>query len=220
MSGAVLTASELYRFYHVGDEEIFALRGVSLQLRSGELVAVTGPSGSGKSTLLNCLAGLDDPDGGSVAIGGEWISRAPERVRARLRAERMGIMMQSGNLFPHLAVIDNVYLQQGLSGKKRLPTPEALLGEMGLGHRMHAAPETLSGGEAARAGLAVALSALPSVLICDEPTGEVDEANEAVIISLLKRAQADGAAILIATHSLALAGKADRIIELSDGAVA
>jgi putative ABC transport system ATP-binding protein len=220
MSGAVLTASDLYRFYHVGDEEIFALRGVSLQLRSGELVAVTGPSGSGKSTLLNCLTGLDDPDGGYVAITGERISRAPEGVRVRLRAERVGIMMQSGNLFPHLAVIDNVRLQQDLSGKKRLPAPETLLGEVGLSHRVHALPETLSGGEAARAGLAVALSALPSVLICDEPAGEVDETNEAAIISLLKRAQTEGAAILIATHSLALAGKADRILQLHDGAVA
>jgi putative ABC transport system ATP-binding protein len=204
----------------VGEEEIFALRGVSLRLRSGELVAVTGPSGSGKSTLLNCVAGLDDPDGGYVAITGERISRAPERVRARLRAERVGIMMQSGNLVPHLAVIDNLRLQQRLSGKKHLPAPEALLDRVGLGHRVQALPETLSGGEAARAGLAVALSTLPSVLICDEPTGEVDEANETAIISLLKRAQADGAAILIATHSPSLAGKADRILELNDGAVA
>jgi putative ABC transport system ATP-binding protein len=187
---------------------------------SGEFVAVTGPSGSGKSTLLNCIAGLDDPDGGSVAIAGERISRTPERLRARLRAGRMGIMMQSGNLFAHLSVLDNVRLQQRLSGRERLPAPDALLGEVGLGHRRNALPETLSGGEAARAGLAVALSVRPSLLVCDEPTGEVDEANETTVISLLKRAQADGAAILVATHSLSLAGKADRILQLDDGAVA
>lgn len=220
MSEPVLKASHLYRFYHAGDEEVFALRGVSLDVASGEFVAVTGPSGSGKSTLLNCIAGLDDPDGGSVAIAGERISRAPERLRARLRAERMGIMMQSGNLFAHLSVLDNVRLQQRLSGRERLPAPDALLGEVGLGHRRNALPETLSGGEAARAGLAVALSGRPSLLVCDEPTGEVDEANETTVISLLKRAQADGAAILVATHSLALAGKADRILQLDDGAVA
>jgi putative ABC transport system ATP-binding protein len=220
MSEPVLKASHLYRFYHAGDEEVFALRGVSLDVASGEFVAVTGPSGSGKSTLLNCIAGLDDPDGGSVAIAGERISRTPERLRARLRAGRMGIMMQSGNLFAHLSVLDNVRLQQRLSGRERLPAPDALLGEVGLGHRRNALPEALSGGEAARAGLAVALSVRPSLLVCDEPTGEVDEANETTVISLLKRAQADGAAILVATHSLSLAGKADRILQLDDGAVA
>ncbi len=220
MNGPVLTASTLYRFYHVGDEEIFALRGVSLELRSGEFIAIVGHSGSGKSTLLNCLAGLDDPSGGYVEVGGERLSRRPERVRARLRAQRMGIMMQSGNLFPPLRVVDNIRLQQNLSGKERLPTADELLGSVGLEHRGHALPETLSGGEAARAAIAVALSVRPSVLMCDEPTGEVDEVTEASIIAVLKRTQSDGTAVLVATHSTALAGRADRIVRLSDGAVA
>jgi putative ABC transport system ATP-binding protein len=219
MNGPVLTASSLYRFYHVGDTEIFALRGVNLELRAGEFIAVVGPSGSGKSTLLNCLAGLDDPSGGFVAVGGERISRRPERMRAAIRAQRMGIMMQSGNLFPHLRVIDNIRLQQRLAHKPRLPTSSELLAAVGLEHHTYSMPETLSGGEAARTALAVALSVRPAVLICDEPTGEVDDATEMSIIVALQRAQEDGTAIIVATHSTGLAGKADRIVELSDGVV-
>lgn len=219
MNGEVLVASNLYRIFHIGDEEIFALRGVDLRVRAGEFVAVVGPSGSGKSTLLNCIAGLDDPDGGYVDIGGDRLSRRPERVRARIRAQRMGIMMQSGNLFPHLHVVDNVRLQQDLSRKQHLPSVDDLLGAVGLHHRRLAMPETLSGGEAARAALAIALAVRPALLICDEPTGEVDGATETSILTTLKASQLDGAAIVVATHSTALAARADRIVRLSDGEV-
>lgn len=219
MNGEVLVASNLYRFFHVGDEESFALRGVDLSVRAGEFVAVVGPSGSGKSTLLNCIAGLDDPDGGYVDIGGDRLSRRPERVRARIRAQRMGIMMQSGNLFPHLHVVDNVRLQQALSRKQHLPSVDDLLGAVGLHHRGLAMPETLSGGEAARAALAIALAVRPALLICDEPTGEVDGATETSILTTLKASQHGGAAIVVATHSTALAARADRIVRLSDGEV-
>lgn len=219
MSVETLVASNLYRFFHIGDEETFALRGVDLKVRAAEFVALVGPSGSGKSTLLNCIAGLDDPDGGFVQIGGERLTRRPERVRARIRAERIGLMMQTGNLFPHLRVIDNIVLQQKLAGKPRLPSVGDLLGSVGLSHRGQAMPETLSGGEAARAALAIALAVRPALLICDEPTGEVDETTEAAILNVLKVAQGDGAAILIATHSAALASRADRVVRLNEGEI-
>src|SRR4051794_41583161 len=112
---AVLEAKSLYRFFHAGDDETLALQGVSLSVARGEVVAVTGPSGSGKSTLLNVLAGLDEPDGGQVRVDGERLSRLPEEVRARLRADRIGLVYQTANLIGHLSVSDNVALAQRLS---------------------------------------------------------------------------------------------------------
>ena len=119
---ARLEARELYRFFHNGDSETFALRGVSLTLDGGELVALVGPSGSGKSTLLACLGGLDTPDGGTVLLDDEPITRRPERVRSALRAKRMGILLQSGNLFEHLSVHDNIRLQRRLARVKTAPS--------------------------------------------------------------------------------------------------
>ena len=111
-----LAVNELYRFFHMGDDETVALRGVSLEVFSGEIVAIVGPSGSGKSTLLACIAGLDEPDGGCVEIAGERVTRRPEAVRARLRARKLGIMLQSGNLFQHLTTEENLHFQMQLSG--------------------------------------------------------------------------------------------------------
>ena len=215
---AALVAKGLYRFFHQGDEETAALRGVDLSLDSGEFVALMGPSGSGKSTLIACLAGLDDPDGGSVELDGQRMSRRPEEQRARLRARSIGILMQSGNLLEHLSVADNMRLQRQLA-RSGGEAPAALLERLGLSHRANALPSQLSGGEAARAGLAVALSAAPVVLICDEPTAEVDEETEGDIISLLREQLARGVAVLVATHSAALAAGADRIIKLDDGRI-
>jgi putative ABC transport system ATP-binding protein len=216
---AVLTATGLYRFYHSGDDETVALRGVDLTLDKGGFTALVGPSGSGKSTLLACLAGLDDPDGGRVVLCGETMSRQPERSRARLRAREIGTLMQSGNLLEHLSVMDNMRLQQDLSGKSSEETRRDLLERLGLTHRAGALPSHLSGGEAARAGLAVALSSSPVLLICDEPTAEVDAIAEQAIIALLKEQALRGVAVLVATHSDALSRAADRIVRLNDGRV-
>ncbi|MDQ2965052.1 MAG: ABC transporter ATP-binding protein [Chloroflexota bacterium] len=216
-----LEAHELYRFYHAGDEETFALRGVSLQVAAGEIVAVVGPSGSGKSTLLSCLAGLDEPDGGHVTIAGDRITRKPETVRAALRARLVGMLSQSGNLLDHLSVAQNIEIARSLADRGAARArPTILLADVGLAERAAAWPSTLSGGEAARAGLAVALANDPAILLADEPTGEVDEANEALILDLL-RARADaGGAVLIVTHSDRAALSADRVIHLVDGRIA
>ena len=212
-----LEAFELYRFYHSGDDETAALRGVSLKLEAGEFLALMGPSGSGKWTLLACLAGLDEPDGGHVEVMGERLTRRPEALRAALRARHIGIMMQSGNLFEHLTVADNLRLQMSLAGKSDPTRIGRLLELMGLAQRRLARPSQLSGGEAARAGLAVALSAEPQVLLADEPTAEVDAATEAGILQLLRDRCRAGGAVLVATHSQALAAAADGILHIRDG---
>ena len=217
---AILEAVDLYRFYHAGDDETLALRGVSLRLYPNEIVAVTGPSGSGKSTLLACLAGLDEPDGGSVRIAGEVMSRRPEAERAALRARKVGMLFQSGNLLDHLSVEQNVLLAQRLAGTVDSKRVGALIAEVGLADRARAAPNTLSGGETARAGLAVALANNPVVILADEPTGELDEVTSTRIMELLRRHSLAGAAVLIVTHNPTVAATADREISLLDGQVA
>lgn len=212
-----LEAFELYRFYHSGDDETAALRGVSVKLEAGKFLALMGPSGSGKSTLLACLAGLDEPDGGHVEVMGLRLSRRPEAVRSALRARHIGIMMQSGNLFEHLTVEDNMRLQISLAGKHDTSGIDRLLEMMGIAQRRLARPSQLSGGEAARAGLAVALSADPQVLLADEPTAEVDTATEANILKLLRERCQSGGAVLVATHSQALAASADNVLHIQDG---
>jgi len=216
---AELEAAELYRFYHTGDAEVVALRGVEISLAAGEIVALVGPSGSGKSTLLACLAGLDDPDGGTVDVVGKRISRQPEKVRAGIRARHIGMFMQSGNLLDHLTVSGNIRLQRHLAGKAYTSEAFDLLGRLGLATRWNAMPAELSGGEAARAGLAVALAAEPQILICDEPTGEVDAETEARILVDLADRRAAGTAILVATHSPAVSRLADRIVHIRDGRI-
>jgi putative ABC transport system ATP-binding protein len=214
-----LEATELYRFFHAGDEEVVALRGVVLTLNTGEFTALRGPSGSGKSTLLACLAGLDEPDGGVVSVLGERMTRRPEPERARLRARHFGMLMQSGNLFEHLTVRANVRLQMEISGHGRPEEIDGLLDSLGLGGLAGVLPAHLSGGEAARAGLAVALAAKPSILLCDEPTAEVDAGTEQLVIDRLIENCTSGAAVLVVTHSPALAARADRMIDIRDGGI-
>src|SRR3979411_2916205 len=182
---AALEAFDIYRFFHTRESETLALRGVSLRLDEGEMVALVGPSGSGKSTLLACLAGLDEPDGGHVELLGERLTRIPEAERARRRAASIGILMQSGNLFPALTVADNVRLPMLLAGKGDAARLDLLLSNVGLADRQRARPGQLSGGELARAGLAVALAAAPQVLLADEPTGELANVTESRGLDLL-----------------------------------
>ena len=219
VSTAGLEASQLYRFYHVGDDETLALRGVSLQVRPGEMVAITGPSGSGKSTLLACMAGLDEPDGGCVTINGHMISRRPEPERASLRANHLGMLFQSGNLIEHLTVTENVLMAQRLVGQPSRKRSHEILGELGLAGRVNSRPSQLSGGESARAGLAVALANRPSVLLADEPTGELDGETQERVLQILRGLAETGTAVAVVTHNAVVAGAADRVIRLADGQV-
>lgn len=216
----LLEANELNRFYHAGDDETAALRGVSLHVDEGELVVLIGPSGSGKSTLLSCLAGLDEPDGGFVEIGGERMTRRSEKARAGIRARYLGVMMQSGNLFQHLTVAENMRLRMMLSGARvEGGVVDFLLSQVGLAHRAGSYPTHLSGGETARAGLAVALCAEPPLLIADEPTAEVDADTEQALLARFQARRSGRLGTLIATHSRTLAGCADRIVRLKDGRI-
>ena len=233
----LIDGRELYRFYHIGDDETFALRGVSVSVHAGEMVAVVGPSGSGKSTLLACLAGLNEPDGGHVTIAGQRITRRDEATRARLRARWIGMLLQSGNLLEHLSVAQNTRAAHALVVKEPRGHPEAgtssdtrasrgshpdgqtLLDDVGLGERASARPSTLSGGESARAGLAVAMANDPPVLLADEPTGEVDRQAEIRVLDLLRSRADRGKAVLVVTHSEAVAMAADRVVRMTDGRV-
>lgn len=217
---AALDAMELYRFYHTGDDETLALRGVSLRAEAGELVAVTGPSGSGKSTLLACLAGLDEPDGGMVRIEGRPMSRRAESERARLRARRVGVLFQSANLLEHLTVTENVVAAQQLAGRADRGRVASLLESLGLTTRAHARPSQLSGGETARAGLSVALANDPAIVLADEPTGELDSVNALLVVDLLARRAQAGSAVIVVTHDEAVAERADRTVALRDGRLA
>lgn len=213
---AALEAENLYRFFHAGDDETLALRGVSLAIEAGELVAVTGPSGSGKSTLLACLAGLDEPDGGTVRVNGERLSRRPERERARLRADAIGVLYQSGNLIGHLSVAENVAIVHSLRGRAGSGRGD-VLDRVGIAHRRDALPRQLSGGELARAGLAVALANDPGVILADEPTGELDADSGGVVLELLRERAVGGAAVVVVTHRLDAGVVADRELVLAEG---
>ncbi|MGI8714093.1 MAG: ABC transporter ATP-binding protein [Solirubrobacteraceae bacterium] len=218
---AVLEARSLYRFFHAGDDETLALQGVSLLLQAGELIAVTGPSGSGKSTLLACLAGLDEPDGGSVSVDGTRISRRSEEDRARIRGARIGMLFQQANLVGHLSLADNIAVAQRIGDGPRSARSQAeALDRCGIAHRAHARPSQVSGGELARAGLAVAIANDPRVILADEPTGELDSVTAARVLGLLRARAGAGAGVMIVTHSREVAAVADREIRLLDGRVA
>jgi putative ABC transport system ATP-binding protein len=215
----VIAADDLYRFYHTRDEEIRALRGVSFAVEAGEFVAMVGPSGSGKSTLLSCLAGLDVPDGGQVVLKNERIARLSEDERAQRRRVHIGILMQSQNLLPGLTAEENVRLPLVMTGRRDWDRAAALLSQVGVASRRHAVPKELSGGEAARVGLAVALARSPAILLADEPTAEVDATTEKDLIRLIKEHCNSGFAAIVATHSRYVAEAAGRVIRIQDGRI-
>lgn len=214
-----LEARGLHRFYRRGDDEVAALLDVSLDCAAGETVAVTGPSGSGKSTLLSLLAGLDDPDGGAVHVNGEQISHQSPSRAAGIRARHVGVLTQGSGLLGHLTVLENVRFAAGLRSGAG-PRPDELVDGLGLNAVRASVPRTLSGGETARAGLAVALAGSPAVLLADEPTAEVSNDEENTILELLTQWRPRDGATVIVTHSAAVASRADRIVHLLDGRVA
>jgi ABC-type lipoprotein export system ATPase subunit len=219
----VLEASGLYHIYRGAAVETVALRGARLALAAGSWTSVVGPSGSGKSTLLHVLAGLLQPSGGSVRLDGEDLTRLSAPERARRRRRDIGVVLQRDNLHPLLDVEGNVALPLRLDGRPPREVRarvEGLLKEVGLADRRRHRPAQLSGGEAQRAAVAVALAPLPRVLLADEPTGELDEASATGVLDLLEahRGRA-GSAILTVTHNPRVAERADRRLAMRDGLV-
>jgi putative ABC transport system ATP-binding protein len=215
----LLEAEELYRFFHSGGDEVKALRGVHLALEEGEMIALVGPSGSGKSTLLHCLAGLDEPDGGVVRVMDQPMSRQPEAAKLKLRSRFMGIMRQKDNLFPHLTVAGNAALARSLAGKGGSEETDMVFARIGIADRTQFLPTQLSGGERARAGMAVAMASAPKILLLDEPTGEVDAETETTILRLLAEYRDKGGGVVVATHNPAVARLATETLSMKDGRV-
>jgi putative ABC transport system ATP-binding protein len=211
-----LLGRSLYRFYHAGDDEVLALRGVSLELWPGTMTTLSGPSGSGKSTLVNCLAGLDDPDGGVVEIAGERMTRRHEAARARLRAQQVGMLFQGANLVGHLTLRQNLALARACAAGKPAARDD-VTSRLELEPLLDRYPGQLSRGEAARAGLALSLANQPAVLLADEPTGELDTATESEVLDLLRAEAGQGTAVLIVTHSPQAAAVADVKLRMRDG---
>ncbi|GGZ18074.1 ABC transporter ATP-binding protein [Streptomyces poonensis] len=200
-----------------------ALRGASVELREGEILAVTGPSGSGKSTLLHCLAGIVRPDGGSVAYSGERLDRLPEKRLSELRRTEFGVVFQFGQLIPELTALDNVALPLLLTGTPRAEA-RARAGEwlerFGVRGQEELRPGEMSGGQAQRVSLARALVTGPRVVFADEPTGALDSlAGEQVMSALVHTAREAGTSVLLITHDARVAAYADREVQLLDGAV-
>jgi ABC-type lipoprotein export system ATPase subunit len=216
-------ATGLYHIYRERDVETVALRGAELVLRQGSWTSVMGPSGSGKSTLLHVLAGLLEPSGGSVVIDGEDLTRLPPAERARRRRRHIGVVLQRDNLHPLLDVAGNVALPLRLDSRPRAEVRgrvRHLLGQVGLLERRRHRGGQLSGGEAQRAAIAVALAARPKVLLADEPTGELDEATAGGVLDLLEALRVEeGATLLTVTHNPQVAERADRRLAMHDGLV-
>ncbi len=207
--------------FREGETESDVLRAVGLELVRGETTSLVGRSGSGKTTLISVLAGLLLPDSGSVVFDGCDTTALGDRARARLRARRIGVVLQRGNLIPFLTASENVELAIGLAGGRRgRARSRALLSELGLGRRLHHRPGALSGGEAQRVAVAVALANEPDLLLADEATGELDSATAEQVMGVIFEAwRARGLTVLYVTHSDELAARAQRRLRLSDGVV-
>jgi ABC-type lipoprotein export system ATPase subunit len=217
-----IEAHGLYHIYREAEVETVALRGAELTLETGSWTSLMGPSGSGKSTLIHVLAGLLEPSGGSVMIDGQDITRLPPAERARKRRRTIGIVLQRDNLHPLLDVAGNVALPLRLDGR---PTDELrsrvdeLLLRVGLVDRRRHTVAQLSGGEAQRVAIGVAVASKPRVLLADEPTGELDEATAAGVLDLLEEVRNEGTAVLTVTHNPQVAERAGRRLTMQDGEV-
>jgi putative ABC transport system ATP-binding protein len=224
MASELLTARQLTKTYpgRDGGPKVPVLRGVSVRVGPGELVAIVGPSGSGKSTLLYCLSGLEPPTSGELELLGRSLSALGHRGLARLRRGHVGFVFQAYNLIPSLTAAENVALPLRLAGRHGSDVAAgtaAALAEVGLSDRAGHRPAALSGGQQQRVAVARVLAARPELVFADEPTGALDTAAGAQVLALLRGAAVEGRAVVMVTHDVSAAALADRVLVLRDGIV-
>lgn len=222
-SGPAITMTNVGRTYP-GPPAVEAVRDVSLTVRQGEFVAITGPSGSGKSTLMNLLGLLDQPTAGRYLLDGIDVAGLPQAKLAALRGQRIGFVFQEYHLLPYRSALENVVLgllygSRGLNTREKAALGAAALGRVGLGHRLHALPSELSGGQRQRVAVARALVRWPSLLLCDEPTGNLDSETALAILGLLEELNTAGQTLIVVTHDPVVAARARRQVTIRDGKV-
>lgn len=220
---AAVRVTEVARVYHAGEETVHALRGVSLEVRSGEYLSIMGPSGSGKSTLFNMIGGLDHPTSGSVEVLGIELTRLNHLLQARLRNLCIGYIFQSYNLIPTLTALGNVALPGLLAGRSQQVAEKRageLLERVGLGHRLDHRPSELSGGQQQRVAIARSFANNPRIILADEPTGNLDTKTGAQIIDDLSRmSREEGVTVISATHDHKMLSVSDRVVTIRDGRI-
>ena len=221
-AGPIITAEDLWRTYQMGAEEIHALRGVTFEIKTGEYVAVMGPSGSGKSTLMNLVGCLDTPSKGKYVLRGKVVSEMNDDELAAVRNREIGFVFQTFNLLPRATALHNVELPlvyAGVPKDKRIEMAKHALELVDLGERMTHKPNELSGGQRQRVAIARALVMNPSILLADEPTGNLDSATGEEIMRLFERLHGEGNTIILVTHERDIADHAHRTIHIRDGRI-
>lgn len=216
---------ELYnisKIYKMGDNEVYALNGVTLKIQKNEFVAILGPSGSGKSTLMNIIGCLDTPTSGTYILDGHEVSRLNDNQLAEIRNSKIGFVFQNFNLIPQLTALENVELPliyKGVPASVRHKLAKEALARVGLEHRMHHRPRELSGGQQQRVAIARALVTSPPIILADEPTGNLDSKSGAEIMQIFKELHAQGNTIVLITHDNNIAMQARRIVRIQDGQI-
>jgi putative ABC transport system ATP-binding protein len=221
-AGTVIETQDLWKTYEMGGEELHALRGVSIEIRKGEYVAIMGPSGSGKSTLMNLIGCLDTPSKGSYWLAGRLVSQLSDDDLAYIRNKEIGFVFQTFNLLPRATALHNVELPliyNGTPSAERLERAKKVLAQVDLSDRMMHKPNELSGGQRQRVAIARALVNHPSILLADEPTGNLDSATGDEIMALFARLHEGGNTIILVTHEPEIALHAHRVIRLRDGKI-
>jgi putative ABC transport system ATP-binding protein len=220
--GIIIRTYDLWKTYIMGDQEIHAVSGVDIEIRKGEYVAIMGPSGSGKSTLMNLIGCLDTPTRGEYFINGKLVSSMSDDELARIRNKEIGFVFQTFNLLPRASALHNVELPliyAGVPAEQRLERAKQALAQVDLVHRMYHKPNELSGGQRQRVAIARALVNNPSILLADEPTGNLDSATGNEIMALFERLHQQGNTIVLVTHEHDIAMHAHRVIFIRDGKV-